>query len=868
MRFTFWSIDYSAPFVIPTNTYRIRTDRLDTNLDTLNMFDATATTSTNFTYSVSGAETPRAGYYIGGLNSFMPNVGSSRNFDGDIAELICYQGYLSETDRLAVTSYLQQKYYQSGGSGSISYQWQFDGTNIAGATNFTLTFTNIQPANSGTYTVLVGNSFGITVSSNAVVEAGYPPVIAAPPANQVAVADTTVTFSGTATGSAPFTYQWQFDGANIPGATNTFLTVVNAQPSNSGAYAFVASNPFGLAVSSNATLTVELPPIITTQPRSQTMSTGSNVTFSVTAATTTPSLPAVGSGTLQLWLKVDAGVITNGTGLVSQWQDQSGNTNGASQNNTNLQPMLVSAPGINGNAAVRFNGVQNNVNGSYLHGTGLVNVPNAMTDFTVYDAFSTTNSENAVWDMGVPGMEAVSRGDMITGGDMRFTFWSIDYSAPFIVPTNTYRIRTDRLDTNLDTLNMFDATANTATNFTVAVSGANTPGAGYYIGGLDTSLPFVGTSRNFNGDVAELICYQGYLNETDRLAVTGYLLQKYFQVGGNGNLTYQWQYRGTNIAGATNSSLTLTNVQLTNFGFYSVIVSNGVAFTVSSNAFLTVDGAPVILSQPCDRTVLAGEGASFGVTVAGYPRPAYQWQVNGLNIAGGTNAILAIASVAPTDGGNYNVVVSNSMGTATSSSAVLAVDYLVATGEGQAQQIATSNLTVPSTVQPQNSFAVSSVDSVSLQGGLLQWTNGVIGYIPPAGFTGEDMFDYVLTPGAGSNITGIISVLVDACRVTSGCVNGGKATLRFVGLPEVTYTIEVSSDLITWVPIGSVAAGTDGHFEFQDPNAGRFTTRFYRTSLPQNVPCPTAESQCPKAMGCQNGARKVDFDARQVGRNA
>jgi hypothetical protein len=65
-----------------------------------------------------------------------------------------------------------------------------------------------------------------------------------------------------------------------------------------------------------------------------------------------------------------------------------------------------------------------------------------------------------------------------------------------------------------------------------------------------------------------------------------------------------------------------------------------------------------------------------------------------------------------------------------------------------------------------------------------------------------------------------------------------------------------------------VAAGTDGHFEFQDPNAGRFTTRFYRTSLPQNVPCPTAESQCPKAMGCQNGARKVDFDARQVGRNA
>jgi len=62
-----------------------------------------------------------------------------------------------------------------------------------------------------------------------------------------------------------------------------------------------------------------------------------------------------------------------------------------------------------------------------------------------------------------------------------------------------------------------------------------------------------------------------------------------FVVGAQGtNLVYQWRLNGANIPGATNASLTLTNVQIGNQGTYSIMVSNPVSFVVSSDATLTL----------------------------------------------------------------------------------------------------------------------------------------------------------------------------------------------------------------------------------------------------------------------------------------
>src|SRR5205085_2868366 len=65
-----------------------------------------------------------------------------------------------------------------------------------------------------------------------------------------------------------------------------------------------------------------------------------------------------------------------------------------------------------------------------------------------------------------------------------------------------------------------------------------------------------------------------------------------------GSLTYQWRFNQTNIAGATTSTLLLTNVQLRDDGLYSVIVSNSAGFAISEPAKLTVLAPPQITIQP------------------------------------------------------------------------------------------------------------------------------------------------------------------------------------------------------------------------------------------------------------------------------
>lgn len=83
--------------------------------------------------------------------------------------------------------------------------------------------------------------------------------------------------------------------------------------------------------------------------------------------------------------------------------------------------------------------------------------------------------------------------------------------------------------------------------------------------------------------------------------------------------------------------------------------------------------APVITVQPQGITADEGTGVIFTVGATGNPTPTYQWQKNGVNLAGATSASLALATVQPTDAGAYRVVVSNGLGSATSDTATLVV---------------------------------------------------------------------------------------------------------------------------------------------------------------------------------------------------
>jgi hypothetical protein len=91
------------------------------------------------------------------------------------------------------------------------------------------------------------------------VQDGIAPTIISQPQSQTVAAGANVTFTVTATGTAPLSYQWRRNGTNVSGATSTSLTLSNVQPANAGNYSVRVTNAFGVATSSNAVLTVLAP---------------------------------------------------------------------------------------------------------------------------------------------------------------------------------------------------------------------------------------------------------------------------------------------------------------------------------------------------------------------------------------------------------------------------------------------------------------------------------------------------------------------------------------------------------------------------------------------------------------------------------
>jgi endonuclease/exonuclease/phosphatase family metal-dependent hydrolase len=145
--------------------------------------------------------------------------------------------------------------------------------------------------------------------------------------------------------------------------------------------------------------------------------------------------------------------------------------------------------------------------------------------------------------------------------------------------------------------------------------------------------------------------------------------------GGTAPLSYQWLFNGTNISGANTTMVTLTNVQFTNAGNYSILVTNLFGSVTSSIAALTVSNfPPVILAPPQGQTANAGGSATFTVNAGGSLPLAYQWLFNGTNNLGlNTNAV-TLNNVQTNDAGNYSVVITNAGGGSTSAVAVLTVN--------------------------------------------------------------------------------------------------------------------------------------------------------------------------------------------------
>ena len=156
-------------------------------------------------------------------------------------------------------------------------------------------------------------------------------------------------------------------------------------------------------------------------------------------------------------------------------------------------------------------------------------------------------------------------------------------------------------------------------------------------------------------------------------------------VSGSSPIGYHWYRNGApladdgRISGSLSNVLSISNIQTNDSGSYWLVASNAVGAVTSATATLDVLGAPRITVQPASHYGLLGRDTSFRVTAAGVSPLSYQWYFNGSplsdqgRLAGTTSPTLTIENVQAGDDGSYSVVVSNALGSVTSSVATLSL---------------------------------------------------------------------------------------------------------------------------------------------------------------------------------------------------
>jgi uncharacterized repeat protein (TIGR03803 family) len=169
---------------------------------------------------------------------------------------------------------------------------------------------------------------------------------------------------------------------------------------------------------------------------------------------------------------------------------------------------------------------------------------------------------------------------------------------------------------------------------------------------------------------------------------------------------------------------------------------------------ITFTSAPQILTQPASQTNVAGGSASFNVTVFGAPQLFFQWQENGTNLSDGGNVsgsatrILTLNNITPADATTYSVIISNALGSLTSSGALLTVeeqpDFETAAQIG-------SSIVFTWSATPGQSYQVQSTTNLSYPGwtnlgNAIPATNTIIGASDSIGTNGQKFYRVVISP--------------------------------------------------------------------------------------------------------------------------
>jgi hypothetical protein len=291
-----------------------------------------------------------------------------------------------------------------------------------------------------------------------------------------------------------------------------------------------------------------------------------------------------------------------------------------------------------------------------------------------------------------------------------------------------------------------------------------------------------------------------------------------FAVGatsGNSVLRYQWVFNGTNIPNATNTSITITNVQVKDEGDYFVFVTDTVDTVMSSIAHLTALIQPIVVQAPLGQTVVEGSDFSHSVEIIGNPAPfGYSWR---RALPSGTIVSNYVSS-------RSNFITVN----ATTAGLVLANGISSSNYELRLVIFNEANLTPGVLIRFTNTVVADFdrdgiPDTVEAALGLAT-NNAADGGGDLDGDGMSNKAEYV----AGTDPTNPASYL----KINS-ITAGGGATLTFGAVSNKTYTIQYTEGLGSgvWAKLKDIYARSTNRTEtVLDPNAT--TNRYYRIATP------------------------------------
>lgn len=604
----------------------------------------------------------------------------------------------------------------------LVYQWRDNGLDLRdegsyhGTATSTLTISNITGANAGNYSVTVSNVAGAVTSSNAALTyVQSPPIVVQQPASQTVLPGATASFSVTAIGNTPYSYQWRLNGtalANDPisysGVTTRNLTVSNVSPANAGAYTVTVSDFLGSTNSAEADLTV-------TPVTASGLNFSTVASFGVGDSGEGPFSPVVQGTDGGLYGTTSAGgassdgtifrATTNGAlATLLSFKDSNGDTpygglslgqdgflyGTASSGGTYEEGILfrvttggslstlTTLNGDNGAAPVAglLLGSDGNFYGTALdggaYGLGTIfrlTTGGTLTTLVSFNDYTGANPSATL----IQNSDGTFYGTTEAGGAYAAgTLFKMSPSGNF---TNLYSF-TGGNDGDSPVPGLVQAADG---NFygTTYVGGVNGFGTVFEItpaGVLTTRYAFDGATDGGNPWGGLFQAADGNLYGTTQDGGT-FGFGTVFQLAPTGSLTTVAQFDGYN--GAYPSAAL---VQGTDGSLYGTTLGGG-SDNEGTIYRLSFAGPLQISGQPADQLAFTGGTAAFTVATFGAGPVFYQWQENGVNltnggsIAGANSATLTISNVTVNDAAVFTVVVSNTLNSVTSEDAVLQVVF-------------------------------------------------------------------------------------------------------------------------------------------------------------------------------------------------